>query len=365
MRELDELLDQLLGRHLQHAGADTDGGTWSALTETGLSRVGLDEALGGCGGDRTDAVGVTIAAAAAGLNVPLAEGLWTVSHLAALTATPVPSGIVSTATLDPGSLRIAPDGVHLTANCCAVPWAAAADEMWVAASTAEANEAALVRLVGGEWCSEPGHNLAGEPRDGISVDLKLPADRVRPLPLFATEDVELLSAMARSCQLLGALRTTLSLTQSYVVLRHQFHKPLAAHQVVRHQLATMAEEVAACEAAVSHASGRLPAPGARLDAESALAVAAAKVQTSRSATRVARAAHQLHGAIGLTAEYPLHHFSSRLWSWRDECGSASYWSRKIAHLVATEYDGDLWAALTAQSQPTKSASAALPSTIAY
>jgi acyl-CoA dehydrogenase len=54
--------------------------------------------------------------------------------------------------------------------------------------------------------------------------------------------------------------------------------------------------------------------------------------------------------VGLTAEHPLHFYTTRLWAWRDECGPESYWSERIAAIVRDTYDGDLWAALTAQGQ---------------
>jgi acyl-CoA dehydrogenase len=61
---------------------------------------------------------------------------------------------------------------------------------------------------------------------------------------------------------------------------------------------------------------------------------------------VARLAHQVHGAIGFTQEYRLHHLTRRCWSWRDEAGGEATWSRFLgAGLLADGPDG-LWPALT-------------------
>ena len=53
--------------------------------------------------------------------------------------------------------------------------------------------------------------------------------------------------------------------------------------------------------------------------------AAAKARASQAAGTVARLAHQVHGAIGYTAEHDLHVWTKRLWAWRDECGNEAYW----------------------------------------
>ena len=42
-----------------------------------------------------------------------------------------------------------------------------------------------------------------------------------------------------------------------------------------------------------------------------------------------RAAHQAHGAMGMTREYPLHHSTRRLWAWRHEAGSAGEWAQRV------------------------------------
>jgi acyl-CoA dehydrogenase len=59
-------------------------------------------------------------------------------------------------------------------------------------------------------------------------------------------------------------------------------------------------------------------------------VAAAKVVASEAATTASRAAHQVHGAIGMTKEYELGQLTRRLWSWRQEFGSEQHWSRELA-----------------------------------
>lgn len=58
-------------------------------------------------------------------------------------------------------------------------------------------------------------------------------------------------------------------------------------------------------------------------------MAAAKVKTGEAACSGAFVAHQLHGAIGVTDEYLLHHSTMRLWSWRGEYGNEAQWAQKL------------------------------------
>jgi alkylation response protein AidB-like acyl-CoA dehydrogenase len=68
----------------------------------------------------------------------------------------------------------------------------------------------------------------------------------------------------------------------------------------------------------------------------------AAVITARAATEVARSAHQLHGAMGVTREHPLHLATRRLWSWRDEWGSEQDWAAAIGAQARALAADPLW-----------------------
>ena len=373
MSELDGLLDQILGRASEHAGEGTHDGIWLTLTEAGLTRVGIPEELGGSGGSRRDAAAIVTRAAEAGLTTPLAETLFPLAYLAQTAGAPVPPGIVALAVLGQGCWTASAGGYRIRASGVTAEWGAGADELWVVAPVGDVQgggaHVGLARLHPGSWTGRPGRNLAGEPRDTVDVDATVTRESAWLLPAEVLEATRLMAALGRSCQLLGALRACLRLSHEYALVRHQFGQPLAAHQVVRHAIVGLVEDTAAAETAVSHAVGLLAGfgvtgagttggvaagPGTPFGPASALAIASAKTCASRSATRAARTAHQLHGAVGLTAEHPLHFYTTRLWAWRDECGPEGYWSERIAAIVRDTYDGDLWAALTAQGQESAS-----------
>jgi acyl-CoA dehydrogenase len=81
-------------------------------------------------------------------------------------------------------------------------------------------------------------------------------------------------------------------------------------------------------------------------------IAAAKIRTSVAATEGSRLAHQLHGAIGVTYEHQLHHFTTRLWAWRDEHGHERDWAVLLGRSLAAIGGAGTWALITSQSAQT-------------
>jgi acyl-CoA dehydrogenase len=209
---------------------------------------------------------------------------------------------------------------------------------------------AISLLARADYTATRGTNPAGEPRDTVHLeDREVPADQLALVSADALDDLVLRAAFGRTVQLLGAVRTCVDLTIAYVMLREQFGRAISQQQAVRHAIVEMVGEAAATEAATTSAREQLHYAGRSAIEKSRLAVSIARVQAARAATSVSAIAHQLHGAIGLTHEYPLHYFTSRLWSWRDEYGSQQDWATALG-AAARDHD-DLWSALTDLSRP--------------
>jgi alkylation response protein AidB-like acyl-CoA dehydrogenase len=111
-------------------------------------------------------------------------------------------------------------------------------------------------------------------------------------------------ALACAAQLLGAGRALLEAAVRHAGLRVQFGRPVGAFQAVKHRLADVA-------IGLEFARPLLEAAGVALAEDGPTAgrdVSAAKVACAEAAYRSARAALQVHGAIGYTAEHELSRF---------------------------------------------------------
>ena len=73
-----------------------------------------------------------------------------------------------------------------------------------------------------------------------------------------------------------------------------------------------------------------------------LEVAAAKARVGEAAGIVAETVHQAHGAMGFTYEHPLHHFTRRLWAWRDEFGNEGYWQTRLGRRICSLGADQVW-----------------------
>jgi alkylation response protein AidB-like acyl-CoA dehydrogenase len=98
----------------------------------------------------------------------------------------------------------------------------------------------------------------------------------------------------------------LGLTVGHVAERVQFGRPLGAFQAVQHQCADMATLLEAARFLVYETVWKLEHGQA-----TATEIAVAKAAASRAGAFVTMQAHQLHGGIGMTEEYPLQFFSRR------------------------------------------------------
>jgi len=193
----------------------------------------------------------------------------------------------------------------------------------------------------------PGRNLAGEPRDSVSLDGVAVASADFAPVHIDLETLQLRGALARAVLMLGALEQTRDLTVAFSKDREQFGRPIARFQAVAHLLAQLARDVALARAAVD-----LAVSAAVEDVAGAwLEIACAKVVAGRAAGSVSARAHQVHGAIGVTKEYALSAITRRLWSWRDEFGSETEWARRIGAEAWRTPDG-VWGLITAGRLPT-------------
>lgn len=148
--------------------------------------------------------------------------------------------------------------------------------------------------------------------------------------LAATVDgpaFEAIGALLHAGLLAGSMKRAFDMSLGYANERVQFGKSIGKFQAIQHQLAVMAEHVAAARIAAQAAF----ASGHALPAVAACAIA--KARTSEAAQLVAGIAHAVHGAIGVTHEYDLQLHTRRLHEWRMAHGSEAHWHRELGRLV--------------------------------
>lgn len=312
---------------------------WQVVSDAQLPLVGIAAAQGGSGGTLSDHAAVLRIAARYAAPIPLAETALAAALLADA-GLAIPAGPLTVAPVRGESISAGrgDDGWRLSGKLSRVPFARAATRMVVFASSPEG---ALIATVDPAHCQiTPGSNLAFEARDSVVLDNV--AVETSALSTMVTPAVlRLRGALARSLQIAGALEAALELSARYAGERVQFGRKIAQFQAIQHELARFAGETAAAVGASMSAAGVMERGG-----DAHLAVASAKIRCSRAAQEGSMIAHQVHGAIGFTDRYALHHATLRLWSWREEFGNEAVWAQELGAAVAAAGAGQLWPALT-------------------
>ncbi|MFG2961000.1 acyl-CoA dehydrogenase family protein [Streptomyces sp. NPDC048291] len=331
-------------RELAASVLPEDGGTptvgrarevLAGVRELGLPRIGVPEERGGSGGTLDDLLVAVEALAARGAGVPLIESSvadWVIGHVR-----PLDEAFAVTALLD-GAPGVVEAGSTLTGELAAVPWARDASLLL---ACGPGREPLIIDLRHDSVGLRASENLAGEPRDTVLLD-HTPAVPVASGPRYP--EIRARLALLWSAAVTGAAHGAYRLTKAYVSEREQFGAPLLRLPAVSSGLASMRVQLMQADAALGLAREAVAEPG-WLDVASAVAVA--RVTTARTATEVARAAHQLHGAMGITGEYPLHHFTRRLWAWRDAVATEREWADTLGKRAADLGEDAVWTRLTA------------------
>ena len=237
---------------------------WQAALNLGLPLMLLDEQQGGFGVDPHSAIALIRITGSRVVPLPIAETAIANRALARANL-PLAAGPASFVPAT-GSVRFA-DG-RLTGVARRVPWGADVATLAVEIDD-EAGMRRLVRLDRADWTIvEEGSNVARAPRPSLAFDL-VPNDA----PPFEG-GLLLEGAAIRTLQMAGALDVTLQLTLTHVSEREQFGRTLSKFQVVQHELAKMAAEVAAASAAADIATDALAVP----DHGSMLAIGASRIR---------------------------------------------------------------------------------------
>jgi acyl-CoA dehydrogenase len=270
--------------------------------------------------------------------LPLAEtgvlGGWRLAG-AGLTVPDGPITVVPGTRRDDVALR---DGT-LTGSAHRVPWARAVDQVVVLTHSPKTTPVIAV-VDRADVAIESAVNLAGEPRDSVTFDAVAPRALAPAAPGVDAGALQLRGALSRVALMAGALERLSELTVEYTDGRRQFGKAVGSFQAVQAHLVHGAQDMVLVTVALAAAARATEHGSARFE------ITAAKVLADQAASTATRHAHQAHGAMGMTREYPLHHLTRRLWSWRSEFGDERRGSRALGDVVVAAGADQLYPLIT-------------------
>lgn len=291
-------------------------GMWQAIDESGFADAWVGEADGGVGLDWHATFGLLLAAGRYALPLPLGPTMYVRSLLAQAGH----AAVRGSATLSTQAGQT-PQGEVLAH---AVPFGRVA--AWVA-----------MNLDGKAWLLPTDVAIQEGPAVHGSLRSRLrwagwPAGAIS---LGGGKPLREAGAVLWACMMAGAMTEVLERTVAYANDRAQFGKSIGKFQAIQQQLSQMAEHVHAVQMAAEMAcASGAPAPHALL-------AALAKGRASEAVSLVAATAHGVHGAMGITAEYPLQLWTRRLHEWRMDFGSEAHWQRLVGEALLQDSAGSV------------------------
>lgn len=347
MNEADQILEDTAIR-LFNDFFDTDAlrraeagewpaSAWEALEATGLPLAFVAESQGGFGA--VEAANLVMVAGRHSVPLPLAETL-IANRLLSAAGLALPGGPLTIGPVqsdDALHLSRATEGWHLRGTAHRIPWGRCAGIVVLAQYDGRDY---LASIPVGAARVDRDANLAREPRDTLHFDVALPEGAVALAPTgIGRASILDFGAALRSLAMAGALQRLVEITVAYAGERSQFGQPIGKFQAIQHNLAIMAGQAAAAVAAAKMVAEALD------PAVDRLRVAIAKARTGEAVGKAVALAHQIHGAIGIAQEHPLHFLTTRLWSWRDEFGNEAGWNAYIGSQAVAS--ARLWPFITA------------------
>lgn len=320
LTEERQMLQDTLRRFL--AGATRD--PWAELAEMGIIGALFAEDAGGFGGGGFDLAVVFEELGRADLTIPLIDAALVPGRLVAAAGGDI-AGLIDgaerlafahgeqAARYDLNWVETRATGDRLTGEKTVVVGAEGADSLIVSARhSGMAEDTAGIGL----WRVAPdapgmvlrGYDLA---QGGRAAEISLGDTPGTPLMAEAHDAIAQAMAagtLAQAAETLGAMETAVAMTRDYLGTRKQFGRAIGTFQALSHRLVDLMMELEQARSAVILGAGSLEAdPTARDRTLSAM-----KNILGRTGRLVAEDTIQLHGGIGMTAEYALSRYAKRI-----------------------------------------------------
>ncbi len=331
-----------------------DEKTWAQLAEMGVLGLPFAEEDGGMGAGPVEVsiiaeeLGRVLAPEPFVESVVLAGGLVSAVGTAEQRAEllgPLTEGasVLAFAHAEPGSrweatataVQATADGGgwRLTGVKEPVPHGARADVLVVSAVAEGATRLFVVRgdaegLTRTGYRTHDGGRAANVTFDGTPAELLGEGGEDRAQ---AVEEALSRARIAYAAEAIGAMETALGTTAEYLKTRRQFGVTLNKFQALTFRAADMyvslelARSTVLWATLVADAGGDVVTAGLR-----------ARLQSSRAGRHIGKEAIQLHGGIGMTAEYKIGHYTSRLTAIDHQLGDGDWAADRLARTVGDQ-----------------------------
>lgn len=312
------------------AGRTTfDTRLWQSLEETELTGP---ELLDAADGDPVPAIAVLDELAAAAADLPMLEHLWLGNWLLSAAELTAPGVLIPIA--DAG-LALERSGSELLINGEAhgVTWGGAAQTFLILFA-----DGTLAAVPAAEAAVHTTGDAIGAPTSSVRFSAVRLGDGQSGLSRLSPEAYRDRRTVGRLIEIRGAARAAIEHSIAYVGQRVQFGRPLAKFQAVQSRIAGAMGEYSMLNAGVN-----LALAGSPLD------IMLARIDARRSVTDIHRSTHQVHGAMGVTAEHPLGFVTARMITWLADTGTDTEFGGRARECIRA--DG-AWEAIVAPMRGT-------------
>jgi alkylation response protein AidB-like acyl-CoA dehydrogenase len=161
--------------------------------------------------------------------------------------------------------------------------------------------------------------------------VKVPASALVGEPGRAADDVEhqlRIAGVVQSAEMTGAADAAFDITLDWAFSRYSFGRPLASYQEIKHRFADMKMWLEASHGLADSAARHV----SRDDADTSIAVSAAKAYAGQYLAELIQDCVQLHGGIGVTYEHDIHLYLRRVTVDRLTYGTPADHHRRIGEL---------------------------------
>ena len=302
-------------RKQMESGEARDNDRWNAIVETGFTLLLLPEDAGGLGLTELDFALIAEQAGYVALPEPLAESAGVAAPLLADLAPDAEVLADPTATI---AIQHPANPYVLDADLAGAlilykdgdAYLATPDQVTL---TREQSIDPFRRLFKVEWNPANAKHLG-------KADWDLALDR---------------GALFCAAQGLGLAQRSVDLAVAYAQERQQFGKPIGSYQAVKHHLASAQVAIEFARPVVLAAAADL----GKQDIQARARISHAKLVALEAAEKAARAAIQVHGAMGYSWEVDVHLFLKRALALKQYWGTPAFHRGRVATRMFTQPTG--------------------------